>query len=241
MKALLTERGKWGHSKVNAGDNRQESLFYKVLAAPPFPSTLFLLTSYPYWLDSSRCGAAHYWLACFHCRWSMAILFHVGHLFYGLLIFSQVFSQIPEGNLRGSRGSWCPLILKRDLMPEGVCCGLTLPALFQNRCFSPLRDLSSQSFPLGLLNPIFSYHSPPCLFSVLYKYFLLRVKISSSNWSYSVSQKIQEPDWWRFFFSWGWGTAWWHSHISYTDFSKFRIMILLINSWFTCIIVYHPN
>ena len=30
------------------------------------------------------------------------------------------------------------ITLRRNLRPEGVCCGQTVPSLFQNMCFSPL-------------------------------------------------------------------------------------------------------
>ena len=42
------------------------------------------------------------------------------------------FVKFQKGNLRGV-GGVC-YILERNLMPEGVCCAQTLPALFSNRC-----------------------------------------------------------------------------------------------------------
>ena len=57
----------------------------------------------------------------------MAILFLVGHTFYGLLlIFSQVFVKFLRGILGGGDVSY---ILKRNLMPKGLCCGQMLPAI----------------------------------------------------------------------------------------------------------------
>ena len=74
----------------------------------------------------------------------MAILSLVGHRFDGLLfILSQVL------------GGIC-YILNRNLPPEGDCCGQTLPALFQNKCRSPRRDLRSYPEPLCRFYPILS-------------------------------------------------------------------------------------
>ena len=53
-------------------------------------------------------------------------------MFYGLARYFGC--QIPEGNLRVS-GGIC-YILKRKVVPEGICCGQMLPALFQNLCVS---------------------------------------------------------------------------------------------------------
>lgn len=48
-------------------------------------------------------------------------------------------------------------VLTRTVMPEGLCCGQMLPALFQNAPLSP--HLTPYPFLLCLPKPIFSYHS----------------------------------------------------------------------------------
>ena len=66
---------------------------------------------YPYWLDSSRCWVVHSWLAHFHCM--------RGDLwpYLGLLSNSR-------GETWGGIGGVC-YILKRNVTPEGACCGQT--------------------------------------------------------------------------------------------------------------------
>ena len=87
----------------------------------PHPHGLSLLRSYPYWLDSSRACPFLMGLTPSCERWSVAT--------------PRSFLKCLRETRRGVAGV-C-YILKRSLTPEGVCCGQTLPALFQSVFFPP--------------------------------------------------------------------------------------------------------
>ena len=90
------------------------------------------------------------------------------------------------GETCGGVGGIC-YILKRNLMPEVVCCGETLPAWFQNTCFSIPWDFRSYPFHLCLFNPFFPYHKIYTAF--VFKDTNRREKIILESILYSVSFK----------------------------------------------------